>query len=98
MSPEGKLNILFSASEMFPYAKTGGLADVVGSLPKALVSLGNIDARVVIPKYGFIDDYKYGLKEISDRLKFSMSGFNYETKVKYLDFLSKRILLNTMAY
>lgn len=86
MNSEEKLNILFSASEMSPYAKTGGLADVIGSLPKALVSLGSIDARVVIPKYGFIDDYKYGLKEISDRLKFSMSGFNYEAKVKYLDF------------
>lgn len=86
MNSEGKLNVIFSASEMSPYAKTGGLADVVGSLPKALMELGNTDARVVIPKYGFIDDYKYGLKEIPDRLRFSMSGYNYEAKVKYLDF------------
>ncbi len=86
MSLEESLSILFSASEMFPYAKTGGLADVLGSLPKALANLGNMDVRVAIPKYGFIDSYKYGLKELSDRLKFSMSGFNYEAKVSYVDF------------
>jgi starch synthase len=82
MNSERNLNILFSASEMAPYAKTGGLADVVSSLPKALINLG-MDARVVIPKYGFIDDDKYKLIEMPDRLKFTMSGYNYEVKVKY---------------
>ncbi|MEK7398685.1 MAG: glycogen synthase GlgA [Candidatus Poribacteria bacterium] len=82
MNSERNLNVLFSASEMAPYAKTGGLADVVSSLPKELINLG-IDARVVIPKYGFIDDDKYKLIEMPDRLKFTMSGYNYEVKVKY---------------
>jgi starch synthase len=82
MNLERNLNVLFSASEMAPYAKTGGLADVVSSLPKALINLG-IDARVAIPKYGFIDDSKYNLTEMPDRLKFSISGYNYEVKVKY---------------
>lgn len=44
------MKILIAASEMTPFAKTGGLADVVGSLPKELKNLGH-DVRVVIPCY-----------------------------------------------
>jgi starch synthase len=44
------LKVLFVASECAPYAKTGGLADVVGALPKALKPLG-IDVRVAMPLY-----------------------------------------------
>jgi starch synthase len=44
------LKVLFVASECAPFAKTGGLADVVGALPKALRALG-IDVRVVMPLY-----------------------------------------------
>ena len=42
------------ASEVAPFAKTGGLADVVGSLPAALRSCGE-EVAVVIPRYGSID-------------------------------------------
>jgi len=44
------LNILLAASEVVPYAKTGGLADVTGALPKALARLGHT-VRVVMPRY-----------------------------------------------
>ena len=43
-------NILFVASESVPFIKTGGLADVVGSLPKSFPK-EEFDIRVVIPNY-----------------------------------------------
>ena len=45
--------ILMCSSEAAPFAKTGGLGDVLGALPQALAKLGN-DVRVVLPKYGCI--------------------------------------------
>ena len=42
--------ILFVASECYPFVKTGGLADVVGALPK-MINKDEFDVRVVIPKY-----------------------------------------------
>lgn len=44
------MNILFAASEALPYVASGGLADVAGALPKALVAAGH-DCRVVVPLY-----------------------------------------------
>ena len=51
--PSKNLKILFMASEIAPLAKTGGLADVANSLPKALLELGH-DVRLVMPCYGTI--------------------------------------------
>ena len=48
-----KLKVLLASSEVVPFAKTGGLADVAGSLPLALEELG-IDIRVIIPKYASV--------------------------------------------
>lgn len=48
------LNILIVAAEMVPFAKTGGMADVVGALPKELCAQGH-DARVAMPHYSRID-------------------------------------------
>ena len=45
--------VLFAASEAVPFIKTGGLADVVGSLPKCF-NKENYDVRVIIPKYACI--------------------------------------------
>ena len=46
-----KKSVLFIASEANPFAGTGGLADVIGSLPKTLAANGNYDIRVAIPLY-----------------------------------------------
>ena len=57
------MNVLFVAAEAAPFAKTGGLGDVVGSLPRVLRQQG-IDARVLIPQYGIIPLDKYQIKPL----------------------------------
>ena len=58
------MKILVAASEVVPFAKTGGLADVAGSLPKAFNSLGH-DTRIILPKYKTVDEKKFNLKELT---------------------------------
>jgi starch synthase len=61
------LKILLVSSEAVPFAKVGGLADVAGSLPKALRRLGH-DARLALPKYGRINEAEFGLSKVLDSL------------------------------
>ncbi|MEC0169505.1 glycogen synthase GlgA [Paenibacillus graminis] len=49
------MKVLFAAAEAHPFVKTGGLADVIGALPKALKGAG-VDVRVILPKYRGIPD------------------------------------------
>ena len=56
------LKVLYVASEAVPFIKTGGLADVAGSLPKALKKQ-DVDVRVVMPKYGKIAQEYLGKME-----------------------------------
>ena len=58
MKQAEKLKILIVSSEAAPFVKSGGLGDVVGSLPKALRKLG-ADVRVVIPKFRKIKNENY---------------------------------------
>lgn len=62
------MNILYAASECVPFCKTGGLADVAGSLPKALCA-GKNDVRVILPLYGSI------AQEWRDRMEYVMYDF-----------------------
>jgi starch synthase len=57
------MKVLYVSSEVEPFAKTGGLADVAGSLPKELRKLG-VDVRVILPKYGSIDEKIYKITEV----------------------------------
>ncbi len=57
------MNVLFVSAEAYPFAKVGGLADVVGSLPGALRN-HDIDARVIMPGYGHINHEKFGINQL----------------------------------
>lgn len=57
------MKVLFAVSECVPFVKSGGLADVAGSLPKELRKLGT-DVRVILPKYGMIPEiYRKQMKK-----------------------------------
>lgn len=69
------MNILIASSEVVPFSKTGGLADVAGALPIALAELGN-DVRVVTPKYLMVDESKYKLTTEMSELIVRMNGIS----------------------
>jgi starch synthase len=63
-APEKKqLKVLVAASELTPFAKSGGVADVAASLSKELRRLGH-DVRVVMPRYRQVDIGKHGLEPV----------------------------------
>ena len=61
------LKILFLSAEVAPFAKTGGLGDIGGSLPKALHAMGH-DVRVVMPAYQNIESGYPGVEPVPVRL------------------------------
>ncbi|RMD49225.1 MAG: glycogen synthase GlgA [Ignavibacteria bacterium] len=63
MPSSKNLKILFVTSEVVPFVKTGGLADVASSLPQALYEMGH-QIRIVVPKYGAIDERKFKIHEV----------------------------------
>ncbi|MCD6413342.1 MAG: glycogen synthase [Elusimicrobia bacterium] len=58
------MKVSFFSSEAFPFAKTGGLADVAGALPASLAKR-KISVRVFLPLYGCVDRKKFGIKKIA---------------------------------
>lgn len=56
------MNILFASSEIFPFAKSGGLADVAGALPKAMSGDNNVET--IMPLYKFVDRSRYNIQHI----------------------------------
>ncbi len=74
------VKLLFVASEMAPYAKTGGLADVVAGLPPHLARAGH-DVRVVMPLYERVDTSKATFECIIDRLDLVLGEHRYAAKI-----------------
>ena len=78
-------NILFVASEGVPFIKTGGLADVVGSLPKS-VDRRYFDIRVMIPKYTCIP------QELRDKMVYRTSFYmDFHWKSEYVGILEAEV-------
>jgi starch synthase len=74
------MKLLFIASEAAPYAKTGGLGDVISALPRALAARGH-DVLVVIPKYGSIDQSRFALRDTGRKIEVSLPGGNASAAV-----------------
>jgi starch synthase len=70
---EPSLNVLMLATEAVPFAKEGGVADVLGSLPKELTALGH-DVRIAIPRYGTIDPARWSFAPTGVTRTFPMFG------------------------
>jgi starch synthase len=70
-----KTSVLFAASEVYPFVKTGGLADVAFALPRALKEELNIS--VVLPLYQSIDTKQYGIRAMGEPVSLSMGTTEY---------------------
>ena len=84
------MNILFVGVECFPFAKVGGLGDVMGSLPGVLNNLGE-DARVILHKYPSIK--KELLKDMS-----YLASFKVYIGTKPTDAKLYELVLNNVHY
>ena len=74
------LKLLFAVSEMVPYAKTGGLGDVAGALPGALLRRG-CDVRVCLPCYRVVRERAGEMGRAISRLRVPLGGASLETGV-----------------
>src|SRR5258706_12059969 len=78
------MNVLFISAEVSPFAKAGGLGDVVGSLPKALRKQG-VDARVLMPYYGFINSPAYNIQPLF-QFQFSKRNGTADVTISYTEY------------
>jgi starch synthase len=74
------MKIVFAASEMVPYAKTGGLADVIGSLTAALRHQG-VEVSVFIPRYKSVDIKKWNLQLAVDDISIQVGATKEKGKI-----------------
>jgi starch synthase len=76
----GSLKVVIVASEVMPFAKTGGLADVTGALPVALTRLGH-QVSVIMPRYPAIERAVRSLEKVQDSLAIPMGSRTEEGAV-----------------
>jgi len=74
------MKVLICGFECVPFAKVGGLADVVGTLPKFLKNK-KIDIRIVIPLHKKIDRKKFGLKNLNQKFLIPVGGTIEEANI-----------------
>ncbi len=74
------MKILFAAAEIFPFAKSGGLADIAYALPKALREEEE-DIIVVTPLYRFIDKELYGIRPTGEHFVLGFGGQKYDVEI-----------------
>ena len=74
------MRIIFASSEVAPFAQTGGLGDMVGSLPKTLRKLGH-DPIIFMPKYKSVDYNKFDIKTTGVYIHVQMFGNPIEAEI-----------------
>jgi starch synthase len=78
------MKVLFVSSEVVPYSKTGGLADVAGALPKSLRRLGH-DVAVATPRYAGITNEKWDLENALEDVAVELAGVRRAFAVRRTD-------------
>ncbi|MCB9803110.1 glycogen synthase [Candidatus Nomurabacteria bacterium] len=80
-----KMKVLFVGAELAPLVKVGGLGDVMGSLPKALIR-NKVDLKIIIPFYGAIDKKKFLIKLFKKNIKLEIDQqkLNFDLYQTYL--------------
>lgn len=61
------MKVAFCASEVFPFAKTGGLADVAGALPLALQHFG-VESMIFMPRYQCVSKQRFNIKPVTETI------------------------------
>ena len=70
------MKIVFCSAEVTPFSQAGGLGDVIGSLPRALATLGN-DCAILTPLYGLVDRQEHQLEQTEIAFDVHFHGKNY---------------------
>ncbi len=83
------MKVLFVSSEVVPFAKTGGLADVAGALPKAIKEIGH-DIRIYMPRYKVVKNGKWEMEIAAEGIEVQLGGQServdiYETEMPVSD-------------
>lgn len=86
------MKIVFCSSEVFPFAKTGGLADVCGSLPIALEKIG-MEVAVIMPAYRSIGQSDKKIEQMTDMISRTRIGGNIQVYfIEHEDYFNREEL------
>lgn len=86
------MRILLASSEAVPFAKTGGLADVAGALPKALQSVG-VDVRLIMPKYKGVEEKGFPVSFGSYRISCPVSQRLVDAEIAETEYNGVKVYL-----
>ncbi len=74
------MTILFASAELFPFSKSGGLADMASALPRALNRKGQ-EVTAVTPLYAFIDRKKYNILKTEESFRLKIGGMVHDVEI-----------------
>lgn len=97
MTNDTRSKILLVATEAVPFAKEGGVADVIGSLPKELAALGH-DVRIFLPHYGSIDSARWELQPTGVIRSVFLSGFNQMIVISQATLPNSSVIVYFLAH